>query len=69
MITDFSNGEFIKQTFSYESLMKRRVKKHASVFQPILEAISNALEATEGKGDKIVMRTGGQVTVPRLKAA
>ena len=56
MITDFSNGEFIKQTFSYESLMKRRVKKHASVFQPILEAISNALEATEGKGDKIVIR-------------
>lgn len=56
MITDYSNGEFIKQTFSYESLMKRRVKKHTSVFQPILEAISNALEATEGKGDKIVIR-------------
>ena len=56
MITDYSNGEFINQTFSYESLMKRRVKKHTSVFQPILEAISNALEATEGKGDKIVIR-------------
>lgn len=56
MITDYSNGEFIKQTFSYESLMKRRVKKHASFFQPILEAVSNALEATGGKGDSISIR-------------
>lgn len=56
MITEFTNGEFIKQTVSYESLMKRRVKKHASFFQPIYEAISNALEATEGMGDRIVIR-------------
>lgn len=56
MITDFKDGEFIKQTFSYESLMKRRVKKHASSFQPILEAFSNALEATAGKDDKIIIR-------------
>ena len=56
MITDYSNGEFIRQTFSYESLMRRRVKKHMSSFQPIYEAVSNALEATTGKGDKIVIR-------------
>lgn len=56
MITDFSKGEFVKQTVSYESLMKRRVKKHASFFQPIFEAVSNALEATDGSRDKIVIR-------------
>lgn len=56
MITDFKDGEFIKQTFSYESLMKRRVKKHSSSFQPILEAFSNALEATDGNDDKITIR-------------
>jgi hypothetical protein len=56
MITDFSNGEFIKQTFSYESLMKRRVKKHSSFFQPIFEAVSNALEATRGQEDEITIR-------------
>ena len=56
MITDFSNGDFIKQTVSYESLMKRRVKKHASFFQPIFEAVSNALEATNGSEDRVVIR-------------
>lgn len=56
MITDYSKGEFIKQTFSYESLMRRRVKKHASYFQPIFEALSNALEATKGKEDEIIIR-------------
>ena len=56
MITDFNNGEFIKQTVAYDFLMKKRVKKHPSFFQPILEAVSNAFEATEGKGDKIVIR-------------
>ena len=56
MITDFSKGKYIEQTVSYESLMKRRVKKHASFFQPIFEAVSNALEATEGGGDRIVIR-------------
>lgn len=56
MITNFSKGEFVKQTVSYESLMKRRVKKHVSFFQPIFEAVSNALEATDGSRDKIVIR-------------
>ena len=56
MITDFSNGEFVKQTFSYESLMRRRVKKHSSSFQPIFEAVSNALEATNGQEDEITIR-------------
>lgn len=56
MITDFSNGEFIRQTFSYESLMRRRVKKHSSFFQPIFEAVSNALEATNGQEDEITIR-------------
>ena len=56
MITDFNDGEFIKQTVAYEFLMKKRVKKHPSFFQPILEAVSNAFEATKGKGDRIVIR-------------
>jgi len=56
MITDYTKGEFIKQTVSYESLMKRRVKKHSSFFQPIYEAVSNALEATNGKDDEIAIR-------------
>lgn len=56
MITDYTKGEFIRQTVSYESLMKRRVKKHPSFFQPIFEAVSNALEATNGKDDEIIIR-------------
>ena len=56
MITDYTRGEFIKQTVSYESLMKRRVKKHSSFFQPIFEAVSNALEATNGKDDEIIIK-------------
>lgn len=56
MITDYTQGRFVEQTFSYESLMKKRVKKHSSYLQPIFEAISNSLEATEGKDDSIIIR-------------
>lgn len=56
MITDYTKGEFVPQTFSYESLMKRRVKKHSSFYQPIFEAVSNALEAINGKDDRIIVR-------------
>ena len=56
MIRDYSKGRFVEQTVSYESLMKKRVKKHSSFLQPIFEAVSNSLEATRGKGDNIVIR-------------
>lgn len=56
MIMDYSQGVFVPQTFSYESLMRRRVKKHSSYLQPIYEAVSNSLEATTGKGDVITIR-------------
>lgn len=56
MIKDYTNGRFVEQTFSYESLMKKRVKKHSSFLQPIFEAVSNSLEATKGKDDTIVIR-------------
>ncbi len=56
MIKDYTKGRFVEQTFSYESLMKKRVKKHSSFLQPIFEAVSNSLEATKGKDDTIVIR-------------
>jgi hypothetical protein len=56
MIRDYSKGRFVEQTVSYESLMKKRVKKHFSFLQPIFEAVSNSLEATKGKDDTIVIR-------------
>lgn len=56
MIRDYTNGRFVEQTFSYVSLMKKRVKKHSSFLQPIFEAVSNSLEATKGKDDTIVIR-------------
>jgi hypothetical protein len=36
--------------------MKKRVKKHSSYLQPIYEAVSNSLEATRGKEDRIFVR-------------
>ena len=56
MIRDYKQGRFVPQTFSYESLMKKRVKKHPSYLQPIYEAVSNSLEATSGKGDYVTIR-------------
>ena len=56
MIRDYTNGRFVEQTFSYVSLMKKRVKKHSSYLQPIFEAVSNSLEATDGKDDIIVIK-------------
>lgn len=56
MIRDYEQGRFVPQTFSYESLMKRRVKKHSSYLQPIYEVVSNSLEATSGKEDYITIR-------------
>ena len=56
MIKDYTKGRFVEQTFSYESLMKKRVKKHSSFLQPLFEAVSNSLEATKGKDDTIVIR-------------
>lgn len=55
MIRDYSTGRFVEQTVSYESLMKKRVKKHSSFLQPIFEAVSNSLEATKGRNDTIVI--------------
>ena len=56
MIRDYTKGHFVEQTISYESLMKKRVKKHSSFLQPIYEAVSNSLEATKGKGDFVVIK-------------
>ena len=56
MIRDYKQGRFVPQTFSYESLMKKRVKKHSSFLQPIYEAVSNSLEATSGKEDYVTIR-------------
>ena len=44
MIRDYSTGRYVEQTVSYESLMKKRVKKHSSFLQPIFEAVSKVTE-------------------------
>lgn len=56
-------GCFIKQYIDYPSLMKRHIKKHSSYMQPIFEAISNSLEATNGSGDIITIRLYLQKTL------
>ena len=56
-------GCFIKQSIDYPSLMKRHIKKHSSYMQPIFEAISNSLEATNGSGDIITIRLYLQKTL------
>ncbi len=48
------DGIFSPNTVDYESLMRRRIRKSSSPLQPIYEAFSNSLEATEGK--KIVLQ-------------
>lgn len=49
------DGIFSPNTVDYESLMRRRIKKASSHLQPIYEAFSNALEATEGKDNCITI--------------
>lgn len=54
-ITNQDKGDYIKQSIDYLSLMKRHIRKHHSYMQPIFEAISNALEATNGQDDTITI--------------
>ena len=56
MYKELVNGTFIQQDISYVSLMRRHIKKHPSYLQPLFEAISNALEATNGENDIITIR-------------
>ena len=56
MYKELVNGTFIQQDISYVSLMRRPIKKHPSYLQPLFEAISNALEATNGENDIITIR-------------
>ncbi|GAE84969.1 ATP-binding protein [Bacteroides reticulotermitis] len=53
---ELRNGNYYEQDISYSTLMKKHIKKHSSYLQPIFEAISNSLEATNGLGDRITIR-------------
>ena len=49
------DGIFSPNTVDYESLMRRRIRKSSSHLQPLYEAFSNSLEATEGKENYITI--------------
>lgn len=48
-------GQYIKQGISYPGLMESRIKKSASTLQPLFEAFSNSLEATDGSNYEITI--------------
>ncbi len=50
-----TGGVFSPNSVDYESLMRRRIKKASSPLQPIYEAFSNSLEATEGKENHVTI--------------
>ena len=68
MIRDYSTGRFVEQTVSYESLMKKRVKKHSSFLQPIFEAVSNSLRLLKGEMTPLSLAWQGGGSVAEKKA-